>query len=235
MAAMDAAARAEAWGITTSDRPGGRCKAQVIGAIALPVAVFAVIGFVLWGAGGLLPALIALIVGILILRTATRTLVEGLDPRPATQPRLVNIVQGLSKDLGLQAPRTFIVNGEGANALVFWHKGGPALGMTAAVADGFARTELEAVVAHCLIRLDPAAGDLDRMSLSLGGTFGSCRGGVTEADDVRAVAVTRYPPALAKSIERCEPATGRFSHLWFVADDATHASSHARVAALQDL
>jgi hypothetical protein len=213
----------------------GRCKTLAVLVLVGPALVFGVIGFAFWDFPGLIPGVVALLVGYLLLRTATSSLVAALDPAPAQSPRLTNIVTGLSADLGLDPPPTFVIKSPGVNALVFRHGGRTALGLTAETVDDLPRTELEAVVAHCLVRSDPASGGLDRTSLTLGGTFGACGKAATELDDARAVAVTRYPPALAKAIERATPATGRFSYLWFVAEGASGTPLEARLDALDSL
>lgn len=233
MGSTPVSARAEAWGAPPRVSSGGSCKTVGMAALFGPVVVFAVVGFLIWGLPGLVPAAVVLLVAVAILRTATSALTGALAPQPSEDARLLNIVSGLSGDLGIEAPSTYVVRGEGVNALVFW-EGKPAIGLTGEAAEDLPRTELEALVAHCLARLDPDGG-LDRSTLTLGGIFGACAAKVTTADDVRAVAVTRYPPALAKIIERATPVSGRFSHLWFAADDASHASKAARVEALQDL
>lgn len=206
-----------------------------MGTLVLPALVVGLIGYLLVGVLGLLPALLVALVAVLILRRATAALTAALEPRSAEDARLLNLVTGLSKDLGREPPRTFIVAGEGVNALVFWYAHGPALGLTQEAASGLPRTELEAIVSHCLVRLDPEAGGLDRAALTLGGTFGVCGWGGTQADDVRAAAVTRYPPALAQAIQRSTPARGRFSYLWFVAEGRDHVPREARIEALGQL
>lgn len=229
------ASHAEAWGIEHGSHSNSRCRAvAAIVSLGPPLAV-ALVGYALFGLPGLLPAALALLIVFLILRTSTTALVSSLDPQPARDQRLQNIVTGLTGDLGIRAPEAYTVRGPGRNGLVFWYRGRPALGLTAEAVSGYARTELEAVVAHLLARLDRTSGGLDRTSLRLGGILGPCAQGVTIAEDARAAAITRYPPALAKAIEKARPAAGRFSHLWFVGERPGHPSPEARAAALSDL
>ena len=112
---------------------------------------------------------------------------------------------------------------------------GDALAVTRALLEGFTRTELEAVVSHCLVRLNSV--DLDRASLSVAlGPLGSGSiPTVGDRDDVAAAAVTRYPPALAAAIEKAEPRSGRYAAFWFVASGRSHRSASERAAALRDL
>ena len=230
-----AAVRADSWGIPNGPAEGGRCKVVAGVVLHAPIAAFAIVGFLFWDLAGLVPAAIAALVAVLIVRTATSTLTSSLAPAPAEDARTLNLVAGLSADLGIDTPRTFIVQGEGPNALVFRHEGRLALGLTPAALREFTRTELEAVIAHSLVRADPGGGTLDNLALTLGGTFGACSTRVSEADDARAVAITRYPPALAKAIEKSVPASGRFAYLWFAADGPSHAPREARLEALATL
>ena len=232
---MTAGGRVEAWGIPATSEKGGRCKVVAGLVLLAPVVLFGIVGFLIWDLPGLIPAVLAALVAFLIVRTATSALTASLAPTAATDARVLNLVAGLSKDLGIETPPTFIVRGEGANALMFRHAGATSLGLTRAAIDEFTRTELEAVIAHSLIRTDPGVGTLDKTALGLGGTFGACSARVTEADDARAVAITRYPPALAKAIERSTPVSGRFAYLWFVGEGASHAPREARLEALATL
>ena len=235
MSPTEAAGRAEAWGVAGSAPDRARCKAVAAAVLTVPSLVFGAAGYLIIGLAAVIPALVALLVAFLTLRTAATAAVGSLDPRPAEDARLLNIVSGLSADLGREPPATFVVRGEGPNAALFWRGGGPAIGVTTQAVTGLARTELEAMIAHCLVRLDPAVGGLDRSALTLGGTFRPCAHGVTEADDARTAAITRYPPALAKAIEKAVPASGRFSYLWFVAEGPSHAPVEERIGALGEL
>jgi hypothetical protein len=91
------------------------------------------------------------------------------------------------------------------------------------------------VVAHCMVRV--AAGQIAAAQSGLAmGPLGAGLGGVTGGpDDVAAAGVTRYPPALAAAVEKCEPRTGRWAPLWFVAEGPSHMPAHERAAALLDL
>jgi hypothetical protein len=54
-------------------------------------------------------------------------------------------------------------------------------------------------------------------------------------DDVRAVALTRYPPALAKALHKMQPTSPRFGPMWMIASDDVHRPVGERIAALGDL
>ena len=138
---------------------------------------------------------------------------------PSDEARLLNIVTGFSERLGLGGVDTYVIEGAGANALA-GRTERPVVAVTRALLDGYARTELEAVVAHCLVRHKEAG--------KRGVTVGY-------SDDVRAVALTRYPPALVSAIEKAEPYRGRFAALYMVAEGPTHRPTNERAQALNDL
>jgi hypothetical protein len=231
---MPGPARAEAWGIPQAV-VSSRCKVVAGLVLLAPALLFGIVGYGFWGFPGLVPAAIALALAALIVRTASSGLLSTLEPSEAKDPRLLNLVAGLSSDLGVETPPVFVVRAEGANAIVFDRGGRPAVGITEGALRQMTRIELEAMVAHCLVRTDPASGGLDRSDLRLGGVFRSCGGRVTELEDARTVAVTRYPPALASAIAKATPASGRFSYLWFVAEDPSHSPRAERLEALATL
>jgi hypothetical protein len=132
--------------------------------------------------------------------------------------RLLNVVQGLATTLSITVPRVLVYSGD-ANALVA-RSGGGTVAIEATYLDQLTRTELEAVIAHCLVRLTPAS--------HLGDPVGY-------DDDVRAAAVTRFPPALASALTKAHPYGGRFGPLYLVADHPSQRPVAERVAALNDL
>ena len=134
-------------------------------------------------------------------------------------PRLHNIVTGLAERLSLGRVDLFVIEEGGPNALT-GRVEAPCIAVTTALLDAYARTELEAVIAHCLVRHREA------------GRRGAMVG---FSDDVRAVALTRYPPALVAAIEKAEPYKGRFAGHYMVADGPTHRPVPERARALTDL
>jgi hypothetical protein len=154
---------------------------------------------------------------------------------PGELDRIENLASGLASDLGIEVPGLLVFDEGGANALVVGLAGGHRIAFGASLVSEFSRTELEAVVAHCLVRV--AAGQIAAAQTGLAmGPLGAGLGGVTgEADDVAAAGVTRYPPALASAVERCVPRGGRWAPLWFVAEGPSHVTASKRVAALLDL
>jgi hypothetical protein len=114
--------------------------------------------------------------------------------------------------------------------MIAWSRG-PHLAVRQTLLDTYSLTELEAVVAHCLIR--HASGDAKRRAAT--SYFGGTGASVGTAGDVRAAALTRYPPALASAIRKAEPCSGRGAAAWFVSDDPAHLPAEQRAAALDDL
>lgn len=150
------------------------------------------------------------------------------------EPRVWNIANGLAQDLGLKSPSLYVIPEGGSNALVCIARG-PALAFTNDLLSGYTRTELEAVVAHGLVRI--ASGSIERTTLSVAlGPLGTKSfPPVGRADDVQACAVTKFPPALASAVEKAEPRSGRFAAFWFVANGGGHRDPRERVAAIGEL
>jgi hypothetical protein len=106
--------------------------------------------------------------------------------------------------------------------------------VTRSLLDSYTRTELEAVVAHCLLRLARSSLRREGLAAALGPLARSLCPVVGTPEDVRAVALTRYPPALAAAIRKATPARqgGLF---YFVARPPWHEDPEARAAVLDDL
>jgi hypothetical protein len=214
---------------------------QQIGAmLVFVVAAFAVTYFfgLVIGFGGVMAINIAIVVAAFIWAGnqglfALRSL-KARRIRPEDEPRLWNITAGLAKDLGVGPPALFVIPEDAPNAMVCRAKG-PALAVTKGLLETFTRTELEAVTAHCMVRL--LSTDVERASMALAqGPLGTRSiPAVGYTDDVRAVAVTRYPPALADAVEKAEAVPGRYAPFWFVADARSHRPAEERAAAIRDL
>lgn len=137
----------------------------------------------------------------------------------ADEPRLMNVVTGLAEKLRAGPVEVFSIDGPGPNALA-GRTERPVVAVTRALLEGYARTELEAVVAHCLVRYRGA------------GKKGVVVG---YSDDVRAVALTRYPPALVSALEKATPYEGRYAPLYMVSEGTSHRPKLDRIQALNDL
>jgi hypothetical protein len=192
-----------------------------------------------WAAGpggaGLAAALGVLGVGaaLAIQRRLVLTAAGARPLRPGEAPRLVNLATGLAADSGVALPELMIASHPDPNALV-WGGRRPVVAVSAGMVEGFARTELEAVVAHCLLRLRaPATRGLAPILLL--SRLGLPRQVVSVGDDLRAAAFTRYPPALAAAIAKCSPKKSRAGAAYFVAEGASHSSVSERVIAVSDL
>ncbi|MDQ3951862.1 MAG: hypothetical protein M3279_02685 [Actinomycetota bacterium] len=154
--------------------------------------------------------------------------------KPGGSPRLENIVTGLAERTGLPAPELWSIEDPSPNALVCFTRR-PAIAMTSGLVEGYTRTELEAVVAHCFVRLAATSTPLARTMLALSYVSPAFGVRVGDVDDVRAAAITRYPPALASAVTKAAPRRGRGAAFWFVADDAMHVPPAERSKALLDL
>ena len=153
---------------------------------------------------------------------------------PADAPRLSNIARGLAEDLGVPAPRLWVIPEGGPNALAL-KTAAPLIAVSQELLDGYTRTELEGVVAHCLIRLQPGA----QRRASLAAAFGEAAGpagtiGLDEVD-ARAAALTRYPLGLAGALAKASPRAGRAASFWFVPDGSRHLDRDDRAALAKEL
>jgi hypothetical protein len=224
-----------AWGI----EPRGAAPSRGVVAICLGLAaVLAGVGAVAWAAGGPgagAAAVVALGAGLWVwVALQPRRLTAGARPLDApAAPRLANIVAGLSTDLGIPTPSLFLLREEGANAYVC-RSGGPRLGVTPEVLEGYTRTELEALVAHCLLRLGRSNLRRESLVAALGPLGRPLCPLVGPPEDVAAASVTRYPPALASAIRKASPAPPR-APFSFVAAAPFHEAPEARAALLADL
>jgi hypothetical protein len=137
---------------------------------------------------------------------------------PESSARLMNVVTGVADALSIPVPRVFVFSGD-ANALVV-RSGRDTIAIATSYLQSLTRTELEAVVSHCLVRLTPSSHRGDPVGYD---------------DDVRAAATTRFPPALASALTKARPYRGRFAPLYLVAEHPSHRPVAERVAALNDL
>lgn len=232
------------WGDLAEWGPGGRQKAGPVDALWLGLVIGVpalLMGLVL----GLFVGWIVAAVAVLLLAGAIGwwlssrpgSVLRQVGARPldrAEAPRLVNLATGMAADLDLSAPAVWVVEEGGPNALVGRSKT-PVIAVTRALLDSYTRTELEGVVAHCLLRLDPSLLRRATLAASLGETSGPLGSLDLEAIDARATALTRYPSGLAAAVEKAEPRSGRSSSFWFVPDSSRLARKEHRAALLRDL
>lgn len=139
--------------------------------------------------------------------------------RDGEQPRFRNLAEGLAARASSGAPDLWLLTAGGPNA-IGCRFDRPVVAVSESLLDLFTRTEIEAVVAHCLVR--------NRTAGRKGALVGY-------DDDVRAAALTRYPPALASAVQKAEPYRGRYGAFYFVAEGSTHRAVTERAEALLDL
>lgn len=225
-------------GVSTWDAP-----APIPGKLVLPFGlVLFVIALVSVSLGALTHPVVGLVLGVSFtgsflwwISSRGRAALRSVTTRPPGEgdERLVNLVDGLSKDLHVRPPAVRVIEGRGPNALVTW-AGGPHIAVTDGALETYTRTELEAVVAHCLVRI--ATGDVRRAAQATG--LGPLAGRTVKegtVQDLQTISVTRYPPALASAIRKAEPHEGSFGLLWFVGSPDTHVPQESRAEALLDL
>jgi hypothetical protein len=206
--------------------------------VGVPAATLAVIAVLL--AGGVVAVAVLVAYAILLSiwtamqgRLALRS-VSARSLQRGSSPRLENLVAGISSDIGMGTPRIFMTADIGPNAMVCLNRG-VALTVSLSAVKQLTRTELEAVIAHTLLRA--GQGSLRRGSLAaaLGPAAGPVGPHVGPFEDARAAAGTRFPPALASALAKCDPVRNRFAVLWFAGTGPYHAPADARIAALNEL
>jgi hypothetical protein len=200
---------------------------------SIPVAVAGGIGWALAGpAGGVLAGGAAALGSSLWIRSQGMLSLRSAGAIPSERhraARLHNLVEGLASGM---VPSVWVIPEGDPNAFICRSRG-PAIAVTQSLLDGYTRTELEAVVAHCLGRL-PELRQLSRAA-ALGSLGMKTVARVGFSQDAAAVAVTLYPPALARAIEKARPHGGRFSVFWFAGDERSHQSQSTRVRRLSEL
>lgn len=217
-------------------RPRLLVAAAVVPLVALGVILTAVLLLVA-GIWGLLAGLVITVVAVLLraraLTTGIRRRVLGSLPlRPAsadTEPRLVNLADGLSATSGVPVPDLFVLDDPGANMLLVGESSAtPAVVVTSGLLGALDRIQLESVVAWAFAELRqgelPAATvavtTVARPAITIAGggpgalvvkpfsgLFAAGYSYVADPDrdlllDQAAVALTRYPPGLLSALGR---------------------------------
>ena len=152
---------------------------------------------------------------------------------PREQRRLVNLAQGLARDAGVGVPELWVTPSGPPNQFVCRSRGRAHLAVTAELLETFSRTELEAVIAHGLGRLRRPLL-VECLSSGLGQRVPGAPPLVGVPDDLWAVSLTRYPPALAAALDKAGR-PGRLSAFWFLAEGPTHEPRERRRALLDEL
>jgi Zn-dependent protease with chaperone function len=190
--------------------PGGFSRAGLV----LTVAIFVIVNALLWF-------------------NIERQMLAHVASEPLDEPRFTNIVQGLADRYRVPMPRLAVTDKGGPNAFV--RSRGPSIVVSRALLDTYTRTEQEAVAAHCLVRLNSGHLRFAHLAAMLGRMGSRFAPKVGYEDDIHAVALTRYPPALASAIQKAKPVEDVSGVMWFVAHGTSHRPPPERIAALQDL
>jgi hypothetical protein len=206
--------------------------------LAIPATLVALVALLVGSALAalVLVAVYALVLALWVLaqgRLALRS-VAARKLEPGSAPRLENLVSGLAGELGLRPPEVWITADVGPNAMVT-RAGRPILTVAVSSLQQLTRTELEALVAHSLLRSGSSSLWRGSVAAALGPVAGPAGPHVGPIEDGVAAAFTRFPPALASTLAKCDPIGGRFAVLWFCGRSPYHAAPEARIAALNEL
>jgi hypothetical protein len=148
-------------------------------------------------------------------------------------PRVHNLAVGVARQLGVAAPELRLLPTTRVNALACRAGFRLVLALSAGLVEGCTRTELEAVIVSLMLRTEGDAIARSRLAAA----FGPLAGPWGERDpgaDLRAAAVTRYPPAVAAFLRKLDPDAGRYGPFYLAAssDRPTPAERAAEVADL---
>ena len=173
--------------------------------------------------------------------------------------RLRNLVEGLCIQAGVKEPALFVIDDGAINALVVGRDEAHAsIAVTRGAFEQLNRVELEGVLAQLLAQI--RAGDTAPRTAAVAhlGWIAKLSSPwylrlidrVVDVDrrfrnDATGVSITRYPPGLARALEKtaaltAEPATapGSVAHLWMVAprpSSLSHPPTETRIEALGEL
>ena len=166
--------------------------------------------------------------------------IRGRDADPVVDARLLNLAEGLSTGAGVRQPRLVVVDSPGLNAMAVGVRPGRAVvGVTAGLLSELDRIELEAVLAEELIQIRRRE---TLPATVLVGTFGIGRSIALQADrdaqmDQAAVALTRYPPALAAALDKIDAKgavvagqPSAMAHLWLADPSPTPVARRGRLS-----
>jgi heat shock protein HtpX len=209
-------------------------------AVVLGVAVLLAAGPV---AGAVVLVVVAVVLGAWARLGGERRVLaalHGRDADPVSDARLWNLAEGLSISAGLRQPRLVVVDSPSLNAMAAGARADRAVvTVTAGLLTELDRIELEAVLAEEFIQIRRQE---TFPSTVLVATFGLGRTIAVPADrdaqaDQAAVALTRYPPALASALEKLDtkgaevpgqPAS--MAHLWLADPRPGAISGRGRLA-----
>jgi Zn-dependent protease with chaperone function len=226
----------DVWGRDVPAFPAGRKLALLAPGVLLALAFGAIAGlFTTLAIGVACLAIVFAITSAFVARSgrwAVRRARAGHTP----SPRITNLAEGIAASCGLPAPRVHVIDRGGPNAFAVSSGGRPALVVTRSLMQDFTRTEIEAVVAHCLARVANGQARYSAIAALWGAWAVGLAPTVGPDADVRAASITRYPPALVSTISKADPRVDdRLGPLWFVWDGESHVPSEQREEALSQL
>lgn len=201
----------------------------VVVGVAVAVVSTVLLAVILGAVAGSVGFLLGVALGLAAGGAVAAWLLTGADARlerrlaasPVTEdddPRLFNLIDGLSAIVGVTAPPVVAIDDDGLNAGLVGVRRPPTLVVTSGLIGSLDRLELEAIVAHELHRIacddhlvrSTAAGLVGWVSPSLADRLGGGPAGLDDEITVDAEAVrhTRYPPGLAAALERVDARPG---------------------------
>jgi hypothetical protein len=221
------------WGLDPAPYPLGHKVALLLPGVAAATAAGAIAGIAFSSLLGVAVAVAVFLVSLLVFVTSSSWAARVLDANGSPTPRVANIAAGLATQLGLPPPRLIVVERGGPNALATVDRGTPVVALTRSLMEGYPRTELEATIASCLVRVKEGHLRYSAAAARYGRWATRFAPAVGGPDDVHAAALTRYPPALASAISKADPSLeARLGPLWFVWDGPSHVPSEHRERAL---
>ncbi len=222
-------------------------------AVAVPLIIVGLVLGMSWWLTLLLAVVVGLAAGGFVIYRALAAAVERSlttfeGATESDHGRLVNLVDGLSLSVGLSDVELFTVQDHALNAAALADGQRSVVVVTTGLLEAVDLMELEGVIAELLVRIKTGDADVATAAASLAQPFieGPLAGPLgfvgerlltsaldpdrDQLADQAAVAVTRYPPALGRALDRiakadprARTANRRNDHLWLVpplGDDA---------------
>ena len=226
-----------AWGLSARPNRGVHLRIAALWAGVLLGASLAAAVLFSWRVGLAVAGVVvvAATAGPFVLLRRLERRFDGVVTAAGSEPRLENLVRGLSDDHRLVTPRVVVLEDAPPNAFVWRPLFGTAvLAISRSYLEALSRTELEGVVAHCLVRIDSSDARAATMAALLGPIGARVAPMVGAFDDLGAASLTRFPPGLASAIGKAVPARAS-APLWFVSDGPSHRTAAIRIEELADL
>lgn len=232
----------------------------VVGAV-VEIAIVAVLAVLLGAVAGSAGLAAGIVLGLVVAGVVVAWLFVSADTRldrrlgatpldEVDDPRLFNLIDGLSAVVGVAPPPVVLLDDDGANAgLIGVRRRPPTLVITRGLLDDLDRLQLEGVVARELHRAasndhlveSTAAGLVGWFSPSIAERLAGSRHQLDDeiTIDAEAVRHTRYPPGLAAALDRVDarpgPRRGTLGVSWMIdPSERGRADVQIRVAALHE-